>query len=175
MEINAEMNELEIALRPLQRGDIVSLFKFQTDREAAWLAGVAPDPDDEATFVKRMEDFLGQDPLDLAVKVIEVDNNVAGSVCYFKRGSDREVTYWLGRKYWGRGIATGALQQLLDEIRTRFPDEPLFARVVDGNDASVRVLEKCGFEETGRDEFYSQVRNASVGETLYRLKEAEFN
>src|SRR5215218_9325330 len=51
---------------------------------------------------------------------------------------EREVTYWIGRSYWGKGIATDALTAFLAVERSR----PLHARVASDNVASRRVLEK---------------------------------
>jgi hypothetical protein len=53
----------------------------------------------------------------------------------------REVGYWLGREFWGQGIATQALALFLEEEPTR----PLVAHVAKHNIGSRRVLEKCGF------------------------------
>jgi RimJ/RimL family protein N-acetyltransferase len=54
----------------------------------------------------------------------------------------REVGYWLGREFWGKGIATRALVEFLKVVAER----PLYARVAKHNIASFRVLEKCGFK-----------------------------
>jgi RimJ/RimL family protein N-acetyltransferase len=57
----------------------------------------------------------------------------------------RFVGYWLGRRYWGRGVGAQALQLFLQRERVR----PLYADPFSGNSASVRLLEKCGFERSG--------------------------
>jgi RimJ/RimL family protein N-acetyltransferase len=61
------------------------------------------------------------------------------------------VGYWIGREFWGRGLATRALAELLGMVNAR----PLHAYVAKSNVASIRVLEKCGFvevaEQTGDD------------------------
>jgi Acetyltransferase (GNAT) domain len=61
---------------------------------------------------------------------------------------EREVTYWIGRSYWGKGIATGALKAFLAVDQSR----PLHARVAYDNVASHRVLEKCGFASSRLNE-----------------------
>ena len=53
----------------------------------------------------------------------------------------RLVGYWIGREFWGKGLATRALQELTGEVTQR----PLHAWVATSNVASIRVLEKCGF------------------------------
>ena len=74
-------------------------------------------------------------------RTIELDGTVAGFVVLFGFEGRREVGYWVGREFWGRGIATRALAALLDEVSER----PIYAGVAETNVASIRVLEKCGF------------------------------
>ena len=64
-----------------------------------------------------------------------------------RQGSEQEVGYWLGREYWGKGIATQALSAFLEHVTTR----PLYAHVVKHNIASIRVLAKCGFTITSEE------------------------
>ena len=59
----------------------------------------------------------------------------------------REVGYWIGREFWGKGIATQALSELLRCIEMR----PLYGHVAKHNIGSRRVLEKCGFAFFGED------------------------
>ena len=77
-------------------------------------------------------------------RVIEVDGEVVGDVGSWLDGNHRDVGYWIGREFWGRGFATAALGQLVAEIA----DRPLFAHVAVHNVGSIRVLEKCGFKES---------------------------
>jgi RimJ/RimL family protein N-acetyltransferase len=60
----------------------------------------------------------------------------------------REVGYWVGRDFWGRGLATKALKIFLEIEETR----PLYGVVAVHNIASQRVLEKCGFKIHHRSE-----------------------
>ena len=72
---------------------------------------------------------------------------MAGNVVSWQQSGEQEVGYWLGREYWGKGIATRALSAFLDHFKTR----PLYAHVAKHNRASIRVLEKCGFTITGEE------------------------
>ena len=56
-----------------------------------------------------------------------------------------EIGYWLGRAYWGEGIATAAVLAMIPHALRELELYRLQARVFDGNHASVRVLERCGF------------------------------
>ena len=75
-------------------------------------------------------------------------------------GDHREVGYWIGREWWGRGVATGALRLLLDEVT----DRPILAHVVLDNIGSQRVLEHCGFARVGE-----AAADDGVHEAIYRL------
>jgi len=78
-------------------------------------------------------------------RAVLVDGVVAGNAACFGPPDQREVSYWIGRKFWGLGVATAALRSLLAELSER----PLHATVAEHNVASLRVLEKCGFERRG--------------------------
>ena len=74
------------------------------------------------------------------------------------------IGYWLGREFWGRGIASAAVLLLLRFESTR----PLIARVAKHNLGSIRVLEKAGFTRVGEDVF-SLPGPTPVEEIIYRL------
>ncbi len=78
------------------------------------------------------------------LKTILFDGQVAGNIVGWESSGEWEVGYWIGKEYWGKGIATKALVLFLDLVKTR----PLYAHVVKHNIASRRVLEKCGFKVT---------------------------
>jgi RimJ/RimL family protein N-acetyltransferase len=80
---------------------------------------------------------------------------------------EREVTYWIGRSHWGKGIATGALYAFLAVD----PSRPLHARVAYDNVASRRVLEKCGFRVIATERGFAEARSAEIEELVLRLDE----
>jgi RimJ/RimL family protein N-acetyltransferase len=83
------------------------------------------------------------------------------------RTGERQVTYWIGREYWGRGAATAELREVLDAVR----DRPLHARAAADNGGSIRVLEKCGFVVTGNDRGFANARGEEIDEVLLTLSE----
>lgn len=72
--------------------------------------------------------------------------------------------YWLGKEFWGRGVATKALALLLDRVQER----PLHARVAKSNVGSLRVVQACGFAIAGEDRFPDH-NGAPVEEFLLKL------
>ena len=81
----------------------------------------------------------------VVTRTIVVDDTVVGDIGSWIELERREVGFWIGRAFWGRGYATGALRLLLAEI----PDRPIFARCAAHNAGSRRVLEHCGFVNVG--------------------------
>jgi RimJ/RimL family protein N-acetyltransferase len=84
---------------------------------------------------------------------IEVDGEYAGEIGYERFDAERrytaEIGYWLGRKYWGRGIATAALGAVTKLAFEREDIVRLIAGAFSNNPRSQRVLEKCGFQREG--------------------------
>jgi RimJ/RimL family protein N-acetyltransferase len=101
----------------------------------------------------------------ILIKTILFDGNVAGNIVCFEQLGERETGYWLGKEYWGRGIATRALEQFLKLVDTR----PLYARVAKHNVGSRRVLEKCRFIVSGEDSYFSDALGKSVEEYILIL------
>jgi RimJ/RimL family protein N-acetyltransferase len=91
---------------------------------------------------------------------------VAGSVSTYEDAGRREVTYWIGKEYWGKGIATRALAAYLEQVVTM---RPLYARAAKDNTASLRVLEKCGFSIIGEGKGFANARGAEIEEFMLSL------
>lgn len=76
-----------------------------------------------------------------------------------------EIAYEFLARYWGSGYATEAAGAFVDLARTAgYPR--LWATVRDWNAASLRVLEKLGFTESGRVD-----RDAVHGDSLHLTRE----
>ena len=99
--------------------------------------------------------------------MIEVGGEVVGNVMGFEMFGESLVCYWIGREHWGCGYATRGLQAFLAEHEIR----PLFARVADDNMGSIRVLEKCGFVQTGDDTGFAHGRGREIRELIMQLSE----
>ena len=126
-----------ISIRNVERGDLPRIYEFQIDPESNRLAVTIPRSADG--FRAHWENTLRDQTV--TAKAIFEGDELAGCISCFKMDGVDTVGYWLGREFWGRGIASRALKLILTEISVR----PLYARVATSNVASVRVLQKCGF------------------------------
>ena len=154
----------EVRIRPVLAADLRAFFAHQLDPEANWMAAfTAPDPTDSTAFAQHWARVLGN--TDNLVRAVVVQETVVGNVSVFPHDGMLEVSYWIGRPYWGRGYATAALGELLREVTVR----PLRARAAQDNLASLRVLAKCGFVVRGEDSGYAEARGAEVSEYVLEL------
>jgi RimJ/RimL family protein N-acetyltransferase len=128
-----------IRLRDVLEADLPIFFAQQCDPAATAMAEF-PARDRDA-FMAHWARVL-RDPA-VTTQTVLADGQVAGNVVCFIQDEQPHVGYWLGRPFWGRGIATAALAAFLAQVPTR----PLFAAVAPRNIASRRVLEKCGFRQ----------------------------
>ena len=126
-----------VRLRAVEEADLPAFYRHQREPEAVEMAHFVPREFD--AFMDHWQKILRDETV--VARTVLCGEQVAGNVMSFMRGDTREVGYWLGREYWGRGIATEALSQFLRQESTR----PLYAGVARGNAGSIRVLEKCGF------------------------------
>ena len=145
----------KILLRPVLDTDLPILFQQQLDPEAIAIADYQSK--DRGPFMLHWAKIM-QDKA-VTIRIIIFKGNVAGHILCWKEKYEQRVGYWLGREYWGKGIASVALAEFLDQIKIR----PLYAHVAIHNIASRRVLEKCGFvkHEEGRKEYVLKLNSDS--------------
>lgn len=135
-----------IELRDLDDDDLDAIFEMMRDPAAVQMAAfTAADPDDRVAF----DTWIARErrASEVATYVVTENGGFAGTAALFSVEGDREVTYWIARHAWGRGVATEALRILV----SREAERPLFARVAAHNAASLAVLTKVGFTEVSRD------------------------
>ncbi len=131
-----------VRLRAVEEADLDVFFEQEHDTEALRRSRFTPRPR-ERFMTHWTTSILGDDTC--LARTITADGAPAGNVVSWWEGDRRFVGYWLGRAYWGRGIGTEALALFLREERTR----PLYADPFAENTASVRILERQGFQREG--------------------------
>jgi RimJ/RimL family protein N-acetyltransferase len=158
---------VQCALRKVQDDDLTVLFEQWADPVAAHMAAFTGSDHMEREAFERRWSGLRTDETVIA-RAIVVDGEVAGTIGSWSDADVREITYWIGRSYWGRGIATWALNAFLAVDTTR----PLHARVAHDNVASLRVLEKCGFRVVETERSFAEARSREIEEFVLRLDQA---
>ena len=153
-----------IQLRDVTEDDLPIFFEHQLDPDATEMAAF-PARDRDA-FMAHWAKIMTNDSVIL--KTVLFNEHVAGNIVSFvqsMQSDKREVGFWIGKEYWGKGIATRALAAFLDHVKTR----PLYAHVAKHNIGSRRVLEKCGFTIVGEDKGFPDVRRQEVEEFILKL------
>ena len=155
---------MAVALREIEDADLDTLFDLMRDPESVRMAAfTAENPDDREAFDRHMARIRALP--DATNRAVTFDGRLVGSIAYFVMEGDTEVTYWIDRAVWGKGIASQALALLLPTIAVR----PVYARAASDNIGSLRVLEKAGFTAIGTDIGHASARNAEIEETILRL------
>jgi [ribosomal protein S5]-alanine N-acetyltransferase len=149
----------------MTEADLDALFEIQLDPDGQQMAAFT-DPGtsaDREAYLRKHRRLLAD--ATVISRTVLVDGEVVGSVACFEMEGDKEVTYWISKDQWGRGIATEALAGLLRTV----PQRPVFGRVAADNIASARVLERNGFERVGEETSFAEARAAEITELIYRL------
>jgi len=157
---------INITLAEVKKDDLNVFFQFQLDKEASYLAAfTAKDTNDETAYIERYSRYL-TDP-SIHMRTIMADGEIAGSISKYVMEEEAEITYWIDRKFWGKGIATAALSAFLQIEQSR----PIYGRVAFDNFGSQRVIEKCGFVKIGTDKGFANARQTEIEEYIYKLSE----
>ncbi len=154
----------DLLLRDVVEDDLLVLFEQQLDAEANdMVAFTTKNPADRNAFMAHWTKILGDEAI--VKKTILVGGQVVGNISSFEQFGEREINYWIGWEYWGKGYATEALSKFLGHVKVR----PLHARTAKDNVASIWVLQKCGFTTSGEDKGFSNARGEEVEEFVLKL------
>ena len=126
-----------VSLRSVEDADVDVFFVHQADPQAVEMAAFPARDKDQ--FAAHWAKVRADDTL--VLRTIVADGMVAGNIGSWQDNGQQLLGYWVGREWWGLGVATEALALLVDEVSIR----PLYAHVAVHNVGSIRVLDKCGF------------------------------
>lgn len=161
--INGHMSSLR--LRCVVGSDLQVFFEQQLDRVANHMAAfTGEDQTNRGAFLEHWKKIMSDGAI--LKRTILFEEAIAGHILRFEQFTKPSISYWLGKDYWGRGVATRALLAFLPLV----PERPLTARAAADNLASLRVLKKCGFVITGSDTDFAAGRGQMVEETILTLK-----
>ncbi len=156
------MSSLEnITLREVEPSDLDTFYRHQLDPEAIRMAAFVPR--DRAAFDGHWAKILSSSQN--INRTIMAGGQVAGYIACYPHGENMEVAYWLGREFWGKGLATEALKRMLQQVS----DRPITARAATDNHGSLKVLQKCGFKIIGTDKGFASGRGVETEKCILRL------
>lgn len=95
----------EILLRDVQESDLSIFFEQQLDQEATQMAAFPSRG--RGAFMAHWMKIMADETTTL--KTVLFHGGVAGNIVSWEQSGERNVGYWLGKEYWGQGIASAAL------------------------------------------------------------------
>lgn len=164
---------MKFQLRPWKLTDIDDLVRFADNPKiAANLTNQFPNPyyrQDAEDFIKKV---MVYEPTQ--VFAIEVKGTAAGAIGVFPQTDihikNMELGYWLAEQYWGKGIITQAIKQMVDYGFNTFDVNRIFAKPFGTNISSQRVLEKTGFKLEARFEKTVYKNGEYLDELVYAIR-----
>ena len=155
-----------ILLRPWRDDDAEVLYKYASDPEVGPRAGWPPHKSVEESL-EIIRTIFRSDHM-WAIELKETGEPI-GCMGYMVCGesniniseNDVEAGYWIARPYWNRGICTEALRLLIDYCFNVKGFATIWADYFPENPASGKVMEKCGFRDTGEINYCSKLQVGS--------------
>jgi len=139
---------MDIKLREWNEADLDSLVKYANNHNVAkWLTNGFPHPYTDKDGKAYLSMIANDNPT--KVFAIEVNREAVGSIGIFPQTDihekNAEMGYWLAEEYWGKGIMTKAIKEIVNYGFLTFDIVRIFARPFSTNLNSQRVLEKAEF------------------------------
>ncbi len=151
-----------VRLRDTEDADFAIFFEYRADPVARTMAAFGTRDASASDLAARWK----ANTAGTVQKTVVSRGAVVGFAATFFREDKLQVTYWIDRAHWGRGIATRALEELLRAV----PARPIYASAAADNAASLRVLQKCGFVITGSARAFAEAREGDVDEVFLELR-----
>ncbi len=140
-------------------------FEMENDPEALRMAAFTPENPADLSAFQSHWDKIRANPR-VTILAVTADGRLAGHIASWLLGEELNVSYWIAREFWGRGVASQALTQFLGVAAQR----PIHGRAAADNAASRRVLEKCGFVFIATEQTFANGRGEEIAEAVYRLE-----
>lgn len=172
------LNTERLMLRKWTEADAESLFEYAKDPEVGPIAGWPPhkNKDESLNVIKNV--FNGAECYAIcekgnneAIGVIELKLN--GSTDMTNRNDERELGYWLGKPFWGKGYMPEAAREIIRHAFEELGMTTIWCGYYEGNYKSKRVQEKLGFiyHHTCEEVAVPLMNEVRVGHTNYMTKE----
>ena len=149
----------DVRLRPYVLDDAARLAVLLNDPDVTAMTASIPYPyalSDAEAFLSNVRNEEGRK----VSRAILADGALVGGVGLGPRVTgDEELGYWVGKSYWGRGIATQAVALFLKQLKAEGIGGPLYAQTARSNVASQKVLLANGFIFAGESECITPARD----------------
>lgn len=162
---------MEFTLRPWVESDLGSLVKHANNPKiAANMTDAFPHPYSE----ENGKAFIAMAMRAPSILAIEVNGEAVGGIGIHPQSDimckNAELGYWIGEAFWGKGIITQAVKQMLDMAFSKYDITRVYARPFGSNAASQRVLEKAGFTLEARIEKNIYKNGVFQDELIYAVR-----
>jgi len=164
-----------LVLRDFNQEDIESLVLLLNNKKVTqFLTSQIPQPYE----IKDSVEWVNRGSKKGITKAIEENGQLIGTIGVtpgeYENHRSGEIGYWFGEKFWGRGLATKALLEMTHHIFSQTEIIRLYAPVFSPNRASIRVLEKCGYQLEGvlkkaiykNDQFFDEHLYAKIHSSI---------
>lgn len=164
-------------LRPFKHGDEARLVALLADKDIYYSTSRIPypyeqrDADEWVRYAMEQHAKGGNEHI-YAIAQDEPDgDSVIGCISVVKMDKEIELGYWLGKEFWGQGIASEAIglivnyaADVMEEVRT------IYAHVFTTNLGSIRALEKNDFKQEELLERYVNKAGQEKDVLVYRKR-----
>lgn len=164
---------MAVALELFCLNDLDSLVKYANNPKiAANLTDQFPYPYTKKDGERFLENVMKQNPTQ--VFKIAFNNNFCGAIGLHPQRDimrkNAELGYWIAEPFWGKGIATSAIKEIIPYGFQTFEITRIFARPYGTNKASQRVLQKAGFQLEAHLEKTIFKNNMFLDEFIYAVR-----
>ena len=165
---------MDFKLRPWNLEDIESLVKYANNTKIAEnLTNQFPNPYKHENGISFIQMTLKDNPT--KIFAIEINGIASGAIGLHSQtdiyARNMELGYWLAESYWGKGIMTKAIKQIVDYGFKTFQIDRIFARPFGTNIGSQKVLEKAGFNLEARFEKTVYKNGEYLDELIYAIRQ----
>lgn len=169
---------MDFKIRPWKFEDVESLVENANNfRIAKYLTDRFPHPytkNDAKSFI----DFANKD-IPVHIFAIEISNKAVGVIGIHPHGDvmrkNAELGFWLGENYWGKGVITKAIRQMIEFSFETYDITRIYAKVFEGNIPSQKVLTKNGFKLEATIEKCLFKNEEYLDELTYALRRKDNN
>ncbi|MCB0737914.1 MAG: GNAT family N-acetyltransferase [Bacteroidetes bacterium] len=164
---------MNFTIRPFEKTDAESFSKYaDNEKVASFMTNGFPNPYTLADAVDFIEMAMEGEPTHIFC--IEINGEACGGIGLHHQqdihAKNMELGYWLAEPFWGNGVITSAIKQMVDYAFKTFAITRVYARPFGTNKGSQRALEKAGFTLEARLEKTLYKNSEFIDELIYSIR-----